>query len=234
MLEPRIYFPGSPWPQGHAIEAAFWAVRLLPAGRVAIDVHIESADYSDAGSPSTPGDSHEDFAWRNWQEPESWRNYGSATISSLEWGDALGLRVEGRCNDRLDLIGRLHSVESPPDEEQLELALQGYVLSHNVISFPRLLLTTSFDGAVDLTLTGRVDQDGIVPIEFPHDFVAVVPSISFRGCHVFDHDRAQSEAIAVEAFGPEVQIASESDGMGCRLISGPAVVERFGEATVDV
>nr|AGC71463.1 hypothetical protein [uncultured bacterium A1Q1_fos_91] len=78
-MQGRIYFPGNPWPAGHALEALVWSGRVDGARGLVFDLHLQTAKYYAEGE-GLEGDSDSDF-----RSPIVWSNYHSCSLSSTKW-----------------------------------------------------------------------------------------------------------------------------------------------------
>ena len=91
----RIFFPRSPWPNGHRIERFVWSGRLDDLG-LWFDLHLETASYREDGE----GD--ESRSQNDWTSPSVWCNYHRCTISSVKWASERGVQVASATR-RLDV-----------------------------------------------------------------------------------------------------------------------------------
>ena len=91
----RIFFPGSPWPEGHAIAELRWTGRIELDG-LYFDLHLRSADYY--AERDIEGDVDE---LDSWKAPAVWGNYHCCHLSSTKWGPDEGVFV-GDEGDPLD------------------------------------------------------------------------------------------------------------------------------------
>src|SRR5262245_65251611 len=90
----RIYFPGNPWPGGHAVIACTWTARVERGTGIWFDLDLETEDYDAADEASADDDSDEDAAESDWESKVVWNNYGSCILSSTRWpGDGCGFLV---------------------------------------------------------------------------------------------------------------------------------------------
>ena len=86
----RIYFPGNPWPKGHAITQFQWSARVDRSSGIWFDLHLET-DYYYADDR----EEIEDRAKSDWASRIVWCNYHSCTLSSVNWvGECYGFHVQ--------------------------------------------------------------------------------------------------------------------------------------------
>lgn len=168
---PRMWFPGNPWPAGHAIEEVTWA-GVLTADGLRFELRIQSADYY----ADDPEDQDEDE-----HEPESdW-------LAKIVWGNYHACHIEGGfplasapdlerplAFDRLD-------PEIPEDFDDAYFAT--YLLGHDSVADHNLRFSPvaeghqlHWDGKIALTYGG--DED------LRYRFWAEVPRVRFEGFKV--------------------------------------------------
>jgi hypothetical protein len=158
-MKGRIWFPGNPWPKGHAIKKAVWSGRLEPGGELSFDFDIHSASY-DAGDRRS-ADDEEDLDATDWKSRIVWTNYGSCSLSSTKW-DHAGIAV-GTAKKPLDwkkLDGTTLRVDRakktlPADREGAAFGI--YLMGHDgvadhAIRFARTGKTWSIDWKAKIAL----------------------------------------------------------------------------------
>lgn len=158
MTHGRITFADNPWPAGHALERIELTVRGDEEGALRLHLQAETQDY-DAESPGAlPSDAAEAGPW---QQPEVWRRYTSAIISSVKWGNA-GLKLPVAPDKfRETMLDGLELSADPVskislDQPAEELAFGCYVLGQDLCGDHRLRLTRVGSYTYDLHWTGRV------------------------------------------------------------------------------
>jgi hypothetical protein len=173
MSQNRIFFPGNPWPEGHAIEAFQWTASVRDA-QVWFDLHLQSAAYDaereieETGDHEDENDGEEDFS-SDWEAPGVWTNYHRCTLSSTRWPGYAGFKVgpvSGYGFRSLDCFEA--TVDDPPPEDQAANAFHIYLFSHGAVArhrirFERVAGTDRFDitwrGHIALSFGGDPDYD---------------------------------------------------------------------------
>jgi hypothetical protein len=191
----RIWFPGNPWPTGHAIQEFRWSGRLDTGGRLWFDLHLETVDYHSEGPP---GLEHED----SWRSPVVWGNYGNCTLSSTFWQDegSTGL-LAGSAEAPLDwasLVGREFWAD-PADEgatidQDQEPAFRIYLLGHDAVAAHRVRFRDgSAPGVFDIEWTGRIALAYTGEHSLLHTFRAQISGAKFEGFEL-PQELTESEA----------------------------------------
>ncbi|MGJ7568979.1 hypothetical protein ACSFBX_00440 [Variovorax sp. RB2P76] len=162
MTRNRIFFPGNPWPEGHAVDEFHWKASVRD-GQVWFDLHLQTAAYDadreieEADEEEDEEDDDEDFA-SDWEAPGVWTNYHRCTISSTKWPGYRGFAVGPVAGYSLEsLDGFEATVDDPPPADQSANALHTYLFSHGAVArhrirFERIAGTARFD----ITWTGRI------------------------------------------------------------------------------
>ena len=178
MQADRIYFPGSPWPEGHAIAEFAWTARVVD-GEVWFDLHLKSADYY---AERDFDDEDEDEDLGDWESPSVWSNYHACTLSSTFWGNP-GFRVCRAEQYTPEFLNGLEVLVDPhPEavEDWDQLAFHIYLLGHDAaarhkIRFERLQGSDLFK----IVWTGAIAAAYVGQYEFKHAFSAAISSAQF-------------------------------------------------------
>jgi hypothetical protein len=133
-----IVFPGSPWPEGHALEEVVWCGHLDDRG-LWFDFHMRSVSY-----PRSRGDEDEEVD-SDWRAPSVWQNYGRCTLSTLQWpGVFTGIRVGDAerpfdmsrlsrvCAEPLPARATMHHLDGPDRSVGLYLFAHGTAADHDL------------------------------------------------------------------------------------------------------
>ena len=165
MTRNRIFFPGNPWPEGHAVDEFHWKASVRD-GQVWFDLHLQTAAY-DAEREIEEAD-EEDFA-SDWEAPGVWTNYHRCTISSTKWPGYRGFAVGPVAGYSLESLDGFEAVvDDPPPADQSANALHIYLFSHGAVArhrirFERIAGTAHFNitwaGRIALSFGGDPDYD---------------------------------------------------------------------------
>lgn len=201
--ENRIFFPGNPWENGHALEEFDWSGRLTPEGFF-FDFNVVSADYDaededeeedededEEDDDDTGGDGDdEDEDQMDWEAKIVWYNYHACILSSTYWGyDANGVLVTD--NDMVSLE-KLASKEFQADPLPIEdwdemLAFNVYLLGHDTVADHSIRF-----GKRTAPFTYSIDWKGKVALtysgddEFDYTFELLATNAKLSEIAVFD------------------------------------------------
>ncbi|MBK9035417.1 MAG: hypothetical protein IPL61_29870 [Myxococcales bacterium] len=191
MTSGRIWFPGNPWPDGHAIARFVWSGRLDDRG-LWFDLHLESAAY-DAADRAAGGDDDDDDG--DWRARNVWTNYHRCTLSSTKWRSDGGFLVGTAAApfDPGQLSGGEFRVDPLPTGRAMVEDLDGdddddrpfnvYLLGHDTAADHRLRFQPGPRGA-QLSWTGRLALTYAGASEFRHTFSAEVSGARFTGFEI--------------------------------------------------
>jgi hypothetical protein len=169
----RIYFPGNPWPEGHAIQEFVWKAEVSE-GEVRFRFQLDTANYY--AEREFEDDENVDYP-SDWAAPIVWGNYHRAHFRTNK---PFGVCPAAEYSlERLDDL-RLHVDPLPCDVGDYEgQVFHVYLLGHDTvvdhhIEFHRVPGTDSFDiswrGKIALTYVGNYEPE--------HEFHATIRSIS--------------------------------------------------------
>lgn len=83
----RIWFPGNPWPDGHAVEDFGWWGRIHPDGTLWFELSLRTEDYG-VREPASSGEG-------DWRSPVVWNNHHRCTLEP-GWRRGLPAAEPGR------------------------------------------------------------------------------------------------------------------------------------------
>ncbi|MEL6567303.1 MAG: hypothetical protein AAFQ22_02720 [Pseudomonadota bacterium] len=199
MPEPsgRIWFPGNPWPDGHALkEMELWGILSgegHPWALPGLHLHlcIRSQDYD-----SEMGEAERDAAYDGESEEidrgidrSSWQSY-------IVWGNYHACRIETNVGPRLGsdsepfaldwLAGRRFELDPvDPDAEYIDFDSQAfhcYILGHDAVAGHDLHLKASeATGHFDIDWSGKVALAYGGDDVYRYDFRAEMRSVPFQG-----------------------------------------------------
>jgi hypothetical protein len=162
MAKGRIFFAGSPWPEGHPVKKFLWTAEQR-GSTVWFGFHLETEDYY-SEREIEDDDSVEYLS--DWAAPIVWGNFHSCTISSNHWHDG-GFAACSLADFNLDHVDGLRLQVDPLPLDLCthyeERAFHIYLLGHDAvadhqIAFSRVSGTDLFDidwqGRIALTYTG--------------------------------------------------------------------------------
>ncbi len=177
----RIWFPGNPWPNGHAIKRFDWSGCMDAKGSLRFDLHLETVDYDSEAEPAI--DEEDD-----WRAPGVWGNYHSCTISSTEWKEEGTTGLAAGSPEAPLVWGAISETELVADEaEQGAMfefdppAFWTYLTGHDAVADHHVRFLKSSQGAFDLEWRGRIALAYAGDNELKHTFRAVVPGVRFQG-----------------------------------------------------
>lgn len=154
----RIFFPGSPWREGHAIERLRWTGRIEEDG-LYFDLDLESARYCAECDFDEDDDEDEDEdAEDAWKSPNVWTNYDHCSLSSTQWGNT-GILVANE-EDPLDWATLADWVF----EADMQTAVEGdephafhiYLLGHDTVLRHRIHFSEPHGGKHRLRWKARI------------------------------------------------------------------------------
>lgn len=197
----RIYFPGNPWPDGHAVVAFDWTARVERGTGVWFDLHLETEPYYAADGRPDDGDSEPKSDWKS---RVVWSNYHACRMSSTAWpGQCHGFLAATK-RDPLDLkalSGRTFRFDRPPVDLVPPRPFHIYLTGHDACADHRVTFTrergkrtyaVDWQGRIALTYAGSD--------EFEHRFRADLRGVMFGGI-VFPRGTSPDEAVTlIEPF----------------------------------
>lgn len=196
----RIFFPGNPWPDGHAIKELFWSARLDPETGLWFDLHLESENYY--AEDSDQDTAYDDAIDNDWESKLSWSNFHSCTLSSTYW-DNIGFQVASQAAP-LDMAvaeGQVFSFDNlPVTAEHYERAFGIYLLGHDGVADHRVCIKKQpLNQVFSLKWSGRIALEynvGVGLAEFDQEFQVNYDSLTFSGIELPD-GFAANEAISI-------------------------------------
>jgi hypothetical protein len=184
-VEGRIWFPGNPWPDGHAVEDFDWSGRIHPDGTLWFELSLRSEEYG-AREPAFDGDGE-----RDWRSPVVWNNYHRCTLSP-GWRRGLPAAEPGRPFR----MAAPQTLTADPVEEvdfEEEPAFFVYLLGHDATAGHEVTFTPTAAGH-EVTWTGALALYYAGEEEFRYGFRAELRGVRFAGIAVpeeLDRDAAQ-------------------------------------------
>lgn len=188
--EPRIWFPGNPWPAGHALQEVTWGGRLDGEG-LRFELRVQSADYY-----ADDGDQEEED-----EEPESdW-------LAKIVWGNYHACHIEGgfplEAAPDLRRSFSFHHLDPELPEDFDDHLFATYLLGHDSVADHHLRFAPvagghalRWDGKIALTYAG--DE------ELRYRFWAQIPRLRFDGFKVTGVTEEQAlEFLAAAVPNPE-------------------------------
>lgn len=187
----RIYFPGNPWPKGHAIEEFVWTARLEKAG-LFFDFDLKSANYyaqdsvdgKDELNRKDEEEEKEELELSDdWRSVDAWENYQRCHLSSTYWKSAQGICVSSEKAirlksltatvlkaDSLDAKGGFLDVIDEQYGERTP-AFDIYLMGHDSAADHTIRFGKNFGSCeYELTWTGKVAHSYVGDMEFRNHF----------------------------------------------------------------
>lgn len=186
----RIYFPGNPWPEGHAIEHLSWTGRIEADG-LYFDLDLRSADYH-AERRLEDDESEPD----SWKSPLVWGNYHRCSLSSTKWGSDRGVFVANAKKplDWSTLSEHAFEVDkrTAVDDDERH-AFHIYLLGHDTVLRHRIHFSEPHDGKhrlrwkarVALTYAGYYDLKHRLEVDAEVSFEGFRPAKGLENPHAF-------------------------------------------------
>jgi hypothetical protein len=202
----RIYFPGNPWPKGHAITKFAWTGRVERSSGIWFDLHLETEPYR-ASDPKASDEDDEDDDASDWESNVVWCNYNSCTLSSTQW-NGYGF-LAGSASEPLDwksLNRRAFAFDQKPGNLMHPRPFNIYLTGHDSVCDHKLEIrrergkrTFSFDwsGKIALTYGGET--------KFRHAFKASLSGVTFGGILFPINMSTQDAQLALVPFVANVQ-----------------------------
>jgi hypothetical protein len=185
----RIWFPGNPWPDGHAIIALAFSILLHDAG-LGLLLNLRSEDYG-IHDPDDDDDEDEPDDTRDWESKIVWNNYHACTLSNTYWG------IEPATCPVIDPAGftanRLDRLTFGPDpvlqgqelaQDYDQNAFHIYLLGHDAVAAHQIALDRQPDGHFALTWSGLIALAYGGYYDFDYLFRAEARNVPFLGFHV--------------------------------------------------
>lgn len=193
--ENRIFFPGNPWENGHALEEFRWTGRLTPNG-LFFDFNAESADYyaededEDDEEVEEEDEEDDDDDLSDWEAKIVWSNYHACILSSTYWGhDAKGVLISEKDMISLEgLEGKEFSADPLPLEDwDEERAFNVYLLGHDTVADHSIRFakrTAPFTYSIDWK--GKVALSYSGNDEFDYSFELNATKVTLSEITIFD------------------------------------------------
>ena len=184
----RIFFPGNPWPAGHALKTAKWTAELGADG-LRFHFDLESKNYY------AEDDREDDELDNDWKARIAWGNYHRCRLSSTFWGhQGILVTKPGKPLDLEKLEGktlradRVVNKRLPETYEREELAFGLYLLGHDTACDHRIRFAKRRGPSTyDIEWRGRIALTYIGQTEPKYSFRVVLPRLSLSGID-FDKD----------------------------------------------
>lgn len=201
-MEGRIWFPGNPWPDGHAVEDFGWWGRIHPDGRLWFELSLRSAEYG-AREPTDKGEG-------DWRSPIVWNNYHRCTLSP-GWRKGLLAAEPGR---PFRLAAPQTLTADPVDEVDFEEepAFHVYLLGHDAAAGHEVTFTPTAAGH-DVTWTGALALYYAGEEDFRYGFRAELRDVQLAGIAVADElDRDAARRTLAELLDEPERFALDPTG----------------------
>lgn len=192
----RIRFPGSPWPNGHALETLTWSGRLDPESGLYFDLHLRSANYN----AEVDFDDDEDVD-DSWKAPIVWNNYHRCTLSSTFW-DGNGVHVADEA-DPLNFstlhewVWHVDDRVAVDDHDQHSFNI--YLLGHDAALRHRIQFTRA-GGKFGLHWRGKIALTYVGHTDLAHSFSVESSRIEFEGFQIPDGLSPKAATAALKRF----------------------------------
>jgi hypothetical protein len=195
IVKGRIYFPGNPWPEGHALEQLLWGARLDSERGLLFDLHLTSAAYYAERNAVVVDDAAGDF-----QSAGVWSNYHACTLSSSYWHE--GGWVVGDDDAPLvfaELAERTFVVDDPASpgfalDDLEDRAFHIYLLGHDDVVDHRIRFAPdATTGLWTLDWRGRIALAYVGDDDHRHSFRVEATGLGFAGFRL-GPDMSESEA----------------------------------------
>lgn len=176
-MKGRIWFPGNPWPKGHAIKRAVWSGGVDADRGLVFDLDVATADYDAEGDGRDTGEE------ASWKAPGVWTNYNACSLSSTKWGHrgiVVGTAKKKLAWSKLDgttlRANRVKELSAEMLEGNDDLAFGIYLMGHDAVAdhairFARTGTTYTIDwkakialayvGSYDLRYRMRTEISGL-------------------------------------------------------------------------
>jgi hypothetical protein len=187
-MEGRIWFPGNPWSDGHAIIDIGFSILLHDDG-LGLLLHLRSEDYGIHDPDVEDDEEPEDM--RDWESKTVWNNYHACTLSNTYWGIEPALCPEidpaGFCPNSLnhlrfspDPVQRGQELVQDYDQNAFHI----YLLGHDAVAAHEITLDRQTDGLFALTWSGLIALAYGGHYNFDYPFRAEARNIVFKGFYV--------------------------------------------------
>lgn len=195
----RIYFPGNPWPEGHAIKSLRWGASIHPEKGLLLHFELESEDYYAADG--THLSDNEDLEGKSdWQCKTAWNNFHACRISESQTHSAGGILVSDGQTPFVfgEAQYQLQADPLPVDWERFfeSNAFGIYLLGHDAVADHQIhLQRTSEDGVYRLDWSGRIALAYVGESDFRYTFHAHQQGVKFDSICLwyFDADIAREQ-----------------------------------------
>ncbi len=190
----RIFFKGSPYPNGHQIEEFVWSGRLEKNRGLIFDIHLVSANYY-AEDNSEEEEEEEDKP--TWDSKIVWANYHQCTMSSTYWNDQ-GF-VVGSPASKIDFDKLLNkvlivdSVQPGAEYDAKKLSFSIYLLGHDNCANHQITFIKQYDKSTfDIEWKGNIALAYSGDYDFDYSFEAMIGKVKFAGI-IFDKKLSLNE-----------------------------------------
>ena len=197
-MQGRIFFEGSPWPEGHAVAEVEFSANLSEKG-VSLNLHLGTEDYFLARDIKTededgvPLPEYGDLP--AWEHPSVWYNYHACKISNTFWSSGPSPIMLSKPGERFsikDLSGRVFKIDPVPKLEDGradpefhwehdDLHFHTYLLGHDAVADHEISFKQIKDGLFDIDWSGRVAMAYVGDYDFRYKFRAQLKDVPFLG-----------------------------------------------------
>lgn len=175
-----ITFEGNPYPGGHAVKSFEWFTTMADDGSVWLQLHLESAAYSDSEPVPEDGDS-------DWTSTTVWENYEQCILSSVHWRNG-GIKVADsaagfdldKLTDRTLRVDVVDDASNDLDDPE-DHAIGIYLLGHDSCANHTIRFTKNSEGLFNVDWQGDIALSYAGEDEYEHHFVAHIEDAKFGG-----------------------------------------------------
>lgn len=224
-MEGRIYFPGNPWPEGHAIETLVWDGRVDLFSGLMFNLHLVSADYD---AERSIDDDDDRSPSNDFEAPGVWGNFHHCILSSTYWHHAGW--VVGNDDHPLDLAAlgdRTFQVDvsTSPRYDLLDWedrAFHVYLLGHDTVADHVIRFRPErVPGSWSLEWNGRIALSYAGDDELRYSFRVAASGLRFGGFAIDADDSDEAALAAVRRWCPgcgDLSVTSEETERGERRV----------------
>ena len=202
----RIYFPGNPWPEGHAIKSLSWGAAIHPEKGLLLQFQLKSADYYAADGDHVVKDEELDGK-TDWECKTAWNNYHACHIQESH---NLGGFLVSDGQTPFVFGAEQYTLQADPLPVDWENFYQTnafsiYLLGHDAVANHQIdLRRTPAEGEVySLDWSGRIALAYVGETDFRYAFQAYQPEVRFDAICLWYFD----PVIAKEQLGLEIDPA---------------------------
>jgi hypothetical protein len=196
----RIYFPGNPWPGGHAVTAFVWTARVERGTGIWFDLHLETENYYAADEGREDDDEPETGS--DWESRIVWSNYHSCTMSSTAWlGQGFLVATKHEPLDMKAVSGKEFRFDKPPVDLTPPRPFNIYLTGHDSVADHRVTFTRQRGKpAYDVDWQGRIAMTYSGDEEFRYKFRAELTGVTFDGIAFPPGTRAEDTVSLIQPF----------------------------------